>query len=361
MKSTAAKSMWLRDDVGRRDWIDVVKGVAIIMIVAYHVSLFLNSLGMDAAGVGRARIILDLFPMPAFFLISGLFHNRISGWSFADLWRRRLRQYLYLYVLWSVLRFLFYLVVPNVRADGAGASASDPLALLGILVWPISSYWFIYALFVFTLVLWLFRSVPPWVLVALALVASTLMSAGLISTGNVGWNRMIEYFVFFVIGAAFHRWIHSTVERTTPVTIVLSIAAFAAFAAAATLIPRVASIPGVAFLGQVLVVVAGFALATQVTRLKPLSWISYIGIRSLNIYLVHIFVIALIALPLSPVARWLDTLPGRGLIVILVVTAIVTALSIFVTRYLTRVSWLFVYPFGRSSAARTARAQKRSA
>lgn len=360
MKAITRSSLLLRDDVGRKDWIDVVKGVAIIMIVAYHVSLFLNSLGMDAAGVGRARIVLDLFPMPAFFLISGLFHNRITGWSFADLWRRRLRQYLYLYVLWSVLRFLFYLVAPNVREDGAGSSASDPLALLSILVWPISSYWFIYALFVFTLVLWVCRSLPVWALVALALVASTLMSAGLIDTDNVGWNRMIEYFVYFVIGAIFHRRIYSAVDRTTPLTIILSAAAFAAFVVIVVLFPRLSAIPGVAFLGQVLVVTAGFTLATRLTRLKPLGWISYIGVRSLNVYLVHIFVIALVSLPISPIADWLDTLPGRGLPVILLMTALVTALSILVTRYLTRVSWLFVYPFSRSPAERAARKAKRS-
>lgn len=359
MGNTRPASRWLRDDVGRRDWMDVVKGAAIIMIVAYHVSLFLNSLGMDAAGVGRARIVLDLFPMPAFFLISGLFQTRIQSWSFADLWRRRLRQYLYLYVVWSLLRFVFYLIVPNVRADGAGTAASDPLALLGILVWPISSYWFIYALFVFTLVLWASRVLPAWVLVAAALVASTLMSAGLIDTENVGWNRMIEYFVFFVLGATFQRRIHAAVERTTPLVIVGSIVAFAGFAAFATFVPRVAGIPGVAFIGQVLVVAAGFTLATRVARVRPLGWLSYIGVRSLNVYLVHIFVIALLAIGLSHIAGWLDTLPGRGLLVIGAMTAIVTALSIVITRYLTRVSWLFVYPFGRSAQARAARANAR--
>lgn len=342
----------LRDDVGKREWVDVVKGVAIIMIVAYHSSLFLNSVGVDAAGIGRARIVLDLFPMPAFFLISGLFHTRVPDWSFADLWRRRLRQYLYLYVLWSVLRFLFYVVVPNVRDDGAGGAANDPLALLLILVWPISSYWFIYALFVFTLALWAFRRLPPAVLIALSLAASVLMSSGLIDTGNVGWNRMIEYLVFFVAGAYLHRRVYTAVERIGPLGTVGAVLAFGAFAIAATVVPRAAGIPGVAFVGQVLAILAGFALARWLVRVRALSWLTYVGVRSLNIYLVHIYVIALLAVPLALIPGFLDALPGRGLIVIAIMTAVVTALSILATRYLTRVSWLFVYPFRGGTRAR---------
>ena len=101
----------LREGVGRREWVDFVKGTAIIMIVAYHTTLFLSSIGFDVAGIGRIKVILELFPMAAFFLITGTFHSRVGSWSFADVWRRRLRQYLYLYLLWSIIRFLFYVTL----------------------------------------------------------------------------------------------------------------------------------------------------------------------------------------------------------------------------------------------------------
>lgn len=357
---TRRRSLLVRDEVGRREWVDLVKGVAIIMIVAYHSSLFLNSVGIDAAGIGRARIVLDLFPMPAFFLISGLFHHRVREWTFADLWRRRLRQYLYLYVLWSVLRFVFYLVVPNVRADGAGEAANDPLALLLILVWPISSYWFIYALFVFTVVFWACRALPPWVLLGAALVASVLTSSGLLDTDNVGWNRMIEYLVFFVAGAYFHRRVYTAVERIGALGAIGVLFGFGAVAAAATAIPRLGGIPGVAFVGQVLALAAGFALATWLVRLRPLGWLGYVGVRSLNVYLVHIFVIALLVLPLALIPEVLDALPGRGLLVIAAMTAVVTALSIVLTRFLTRASWLFVYPFRSGVSLRPRRPARES-
>lgn len=342
------KELLLRPDVGKRDWVGFVKGAAIILIVAYHVTLFLNGIGFDAAGIGRAKLVLELFPMPAFFLISGMFHSRVGSWSFPDLWRRRLRQYLYLYVLWSVLRFVFYVVAPNVRSDGAGASARDPLALLGILVWPISSYWFIYALFIFSVVLWLFRKASPWVLLGLSGVLSVLSSSGILDVDNAGIDRMTEYLFFFAIGAYFHRRVYSWAERMRPWQAIAITGAFLGLAAVVTLVPSLAGVPGTALIGQMLAIATGFALAIYLVRLRWLGWVDYVGARSLNIYLVHVFVIALLAIPLAMYPQIDAVLPGRGLVLVFLLTAIVIVVSIVITRYATRVSWLFVYPFRRS-------------
>ena len=336
----------LRIDVGKREWVDFVKGTAIILIVAYHTTLFLTSIGFDAAGIGRLKVVLELFPMPAFFLITGVFHARLGQWTFAELWKRRLRQYLYLYVLWSVIRFVFYLVAPNVRSDGAGTTATNPLALLGILIWPISSYWFIYALFVFTLVLWLFRKAPPWVLLAIAVVLSVLSSSGILDARNVGINRMTEYLIFFTLGAYFNRRIFASVDGMRPWKAIALTAGFVGFAGIVTLLPILQRIPGTALIGQLLAIATGFALAYYLVHLVFLKWVVYIGLRTLNIYLVHVFVIAILVFPLTFLPG-LDDLPGRGLLLIGVLTTLVILLSILITRYLTRVSWLFVYPFAR--------------
>jgi uncharacterized membrane protein YcfT len=336
----------IRQGVGRREWVDFVKGTAIILIVAYHTTLFLSSIGFDVAGIGRVKVILELFPMAAFFVITGTFHSRVGSWSLADVWRRRLRQYLYLYVLWSVIRFLFYVVAPNVRSDGAGMTATNPLALLGILFWPISSYWFIYALFVFTAIFWLFRKLPPWVLISLSVVLSVLSSSGILDARNVGINRMAEYLVFFVVGAYLNRRIYSAVDSITPWKAIAITVGFGVFAVIVTLLPVLSRIPGIAFVGQVLAVGTGFALAFYLVHLRFLGWLVYVGVRTLNIYLVHLFVIAILVAGISLVPA-LNDLPGRGLLLTSAVTAAVVLLSILLTRYLTRVSWLFVYPFGR--------------
>ena len=102
-----------------------------------------------------------------------------------------------------------------------------------------------------------------------------------------------------------------------------------------------------ASLGQVLAIATGFALAYYLVRLAMLKWVLYVGVRTLNIYLVHVFVIAILVAPLTFLPQLDYLLPGRGLVLIAILTTLVVLLLILITRYLTRVSWLFVYPFGR--------------
>lgn len=346
-----ARELLLREPGSKREWVEVVKGVAIILIVAYHTTLFLTSIGIEPIGLGRIKLLLELFPMPAFFLISGMFHFRVPTWSLADTWRRRLRQYLYLYLLWSVIRFVFYLVAPNVRSDGAGATASDPLALLGVLIWPISSYWFILALFVFTLVLWLAKWVPMWILVTAAAVLSALSSSGLFDVSNVGWNRMSEYLVFFLVGAWLHRGIYASAETMRWYKLVVPIVALGVLVVAIFAVRGLLSVPGVATLGQVLAVVIGIGAAVYVVRLRPFGWLVYVGQRTLNIYLVHIFVIALISAGLALIPG-IDSSGRLGSLLTFAVAGVTVFLSIVITRYLTRISWLFVYPFGKKRGSR---------
>lgn len=323
---------------------DFVKGVAIMMVVLYHTMLFLRSIEYEGGGMGRAKIVLELFPMPAFFLIAGMFHFRVVRWSFADTWKRRLSGYLYLYIVWSVIRFAFYLIVPNVRStDGGGASATDPLALLGILVWPISSYWFIYALFVFTLLVWLGRKLPSWAQLTATAVISILFSTGLVDTYNVGWDRMGEYLVFFVAGVLLSHQLAVIVHKAKPWHVVALFVAFLAIAVPLAFIPIANRIPGVVLLGQVVSVAFGCAAAVYLVRVRQLSWVSYIGARSLNIYLLHVFVIAgLVALVQA--MPWLRVLPGRGFLVLFTVATLVVIICLLASKVLTRMKWLFVNP-----------------
>src|SRR3954454_16194295 len=176
--------------VGRKAWVDVAKGIAIFLVVAYHTSLYLENAGI----LGMPWILkapLELFPMPAFFLIAGLLSARTVGFAFGDLWRRRILPMLYLYVLWSVIRFAFYFVLPLGITDIGDLPADSPLSLGLILVWPSSSYWFLYALAIFTLAMWLLRALPVSLHIALAAVLSVLTTSGVIETHNVGWNRVL--------------------------------------------------------------------------------------------------------------------------------------------------------------------------
>ena len=106
---------------GRLAWLEPTKGVAMFMVVAYHVILYLQSAGVDAM-LGRARAAFELFPLPAFFLSPGC-SPRGRRSPFRALWRRRLLPILYLYVVFSVIRSL-HLSRPG---DGSASGRRRPL------------------------------------------------------------------------------------------------------------------------------------------------------------------------------------------------------------------------------------------
>lgn len=327
----------------RREWVDFAKGVAILMVVYYHTSLYLGDIGVENT-LGRIKIVFELFPMPLFFLVSGLFGSRITTWSFRDLWRRRLSPLLWLYVVWSVLRMVFYLVVPLANGGLGELPATDPLNLLLLFFWPSSSYWFIYGLFLFTLGAWLLRRVDHRVQVALSAVVGTLFTTGLINTTNVGWNRIGALFVFYLVGTLYSKRIIEFVEQkgaraflyVTPVFVLLSAVLF--------LFP-VRWVPFLGLAAQMAAVAMGILVSRALSRLRFLSFFTICGERSLHIYLLHLYVIVVcITLLRVILPEDRSAIGGFEIPLLLVVMALAVIMSLVITRYLSKIRWIYVPP-----------------
>ncbi|GAA1510486.1 peptidoglycan/LPS O-acetylase OafA/YrhL [Agromyces terreus] len=340
MTTESARRRLIEPETGKRAWVDFAKGAAIVMVVYYHTALYLQAAGIQGTP-WLVKAPLELFPMPAFFLIAGLFGNRLGTWAFADLWRRRLLPLLYLYVLWSVLRFAFYLVVPGVNGELGEFPATNPIGLLLIAVWPSSSYWFIYALFLFTLGVWLLRRVPPAVQVAAAAVLSAFVTSGILDANNVGWNRVGGLFVFFLVGALYSKRLFELVNRVRPWMLATAFAVFVAVVAGLILF-GLRAVPGGVLLGQVAAVAFGIMASTYLVRLRPLRFVSTLGATSLQIYLFHLYVIVVIAAIVAAlgleVPRWV------GICLQLVVMTIAIIVSFLLTRLTSRARWLYVPP-----------------
>lgn len=334
--ATAASSATTAD---RRSWLEPTKGLAMFMVVAYHVTLYLQSAGVDAV-LGRAKAAFELFPMPAFFLIAGMFAARHGQSSFRGLWRRRLVSLLYLYVLWSVIRTVFYFVVPGLNGELGEIPATDPLALPLILLWPSSSYWFLYALFLFTLFRWLIARLPDWVQLAGSGVVSTLFTSGLLDTQNIGWNRVGALFFFFVAGAVFAGRIRGGVARAGLVQ--LGLVAVVFVACTGLILLGLGWVPAVVLVGQSAAVAGGILLCARLAGLRPLRILGTLGTHSLKLYLLHLYIIVVaVALieQLEPAwPRWVDVLVQLGLVVVAV------AGSLGLARLTQRVRWLYMPP-----------------
>ncbi|MDJ0338191.1 acyltransferase family protein [Cryobacterium sp. PH31-O1] len=324
-----------------REWINFAKGAAIILVVLYHSSLFLNDLGL-AGSTPRLRLVLSYFPMPVFFFIAGLTARRMLTWTLTDLWRRRLLTLVYLYLLWSVIRVVFYLIVPHLR--GTERSPTDLLNIVLLPVWPTSSYWFIWALAMFTLLAWLLRKLPITVQIGLAGVMAILSTTpGVLDLDNVGWDRVVANFIFFIIAVYFPHATYRLAARVRVWHAAVLVVAYVGLAALLVLL-HLSRVPGLILLESAVAVAMGVALATLLVRVKWLNFFNTLGQYSFQIYLLHLFLVASGLALLAPFAEspWLAR---AGNVLPFLLATIVLVASLYLAKLLRRFSFLWVSPF----------------
>ena len=345
-------------------WSTPAKGLAIAMVVVFHATLYLKDAGVDVA-LGRGKVGLELYPMPAFFLVVGMAAASHRRLGLGALWWRRLAPLLYLYVLWSLIRTVFYLVVPGLGGGLGELSATDPRALALLLVWPSSSYWFLHALLIFTLVRWLVAPAPAWAQLVGSALVSTAFTSGLVATGDVGWDRVGGLFFFFTAGAVLAAPVKAAVARARPRH--LAALALAGLLVTGALLAGLRWLPLLVLLGQVVAVGFGaVACALLPTGPSPAALLrralSALGEETFTIYLIHLFLIV----PLAALVGAGDPSWSRGVGVAVQLALSAAALygSYLLARQVRRVRWLYLPPAwmlpARRPAARPAAASHTS-
>src|SRR5687768_13637587 len=104
---TSATSAVPSGDAMRLAWVDVAKGICIVLVVIMHATL---GTGEALGGEGFMHTLVAFskpFRIPDFFLLSGLFLGRVidRDWRlFAD---RRVVHFAYFYLLWVVIQSAF--------------------------------------------------------------------------------------------------------------------------------------------------------------------------------------------------------------------------------------------------------------
>ncbi len=129
----------------RADWVDVAKGLGIVLVVAGHAIDGLLGAGLaDRQGAwGQAFWLIYSFHMPLFFVLAGLFvQPRVSR----D--RRAFAQDIALRIVWP---YLLWSVLQLAVIDAMGGWVNRPAELDGwrvlALLWePTSQFWFLQAL-----------------------------------------------------------------------------------------------------------------------------------------------------------------------------------------------------------------------
>lgn len=183
----------------RLAWPDVAKGVSIIGVVLLHVCLAVPQ-GMDtlAAGINH---ILDPLRMPLFFLVSGFFSLKLLRYSFLDLLTKRLWFFLVPYTIWVPVELWFKFREYNMFHD---TPMPAPAVYLMHLIEARNMAWFLYALALFSFILWATRKLPTWAGIAVAFTPLLLLPwAG--DQHMIG--KAVMYLPVFILGARLRSFI----------------------------------------------------------------------------------------------------------------------------------------------------------
>ncbi|MEU4361786.1 acyltransferase family protein [Promicromonospora sp. NPDC023987] len=327
---------------GREIWIDAGRGLAVILVVLYHAARW-----FDVSAWEQVNDYVSSVRMPFFFMISGLLAYRVgaaaeTGSSWRTLWDRRLRLYLWVFVIWECVGTACYLIGFALRGTplGFGPMLRD---LLLSPVRPQFELWFIWALALFCVIARLLRSLDwRWHLLGAAVPSVIVLTDGF-DLGNIGWNGALKYYIFFVCGMNLRVLLLRFARTRWAVRAGLLLGW--ALMATVVEVAGLRSVVGVYFVLCAVGILAGVALGTFLARSAGLV---RIGSSTLSVYLGHTPVI-IVGSSLVFALIGSTVLPGvAGILAVPVAAAVAIALSWLVHRWTASgpLRYLYVAPEG---------------
>lgn len=291
----------------RETTLDAARGAGIILVVYGHV--LRGAIGSDLVPAGLPATLLAwsdyviyTFHMPLFFFLSGLHVCSSLRRAPERFIGAKIRTIAYPYLLWSVLQGGVQIVMSSRGANHP--FTRDDLLAIG---WrPFAQFWFLYALMLCMLAVWLAgRHVPTLARAPMpahtrgGLVASAVLALAIGATTQWGiLSTTLMNWPFFVAGIVasralpgwLERYSHRWVSAVTAALFVVAIA-FAHGRGSATSVWAIpAAFSGIALLLQLAYRHASFPAHT--------GWLAMVGYASMPIYLMHILVMACVRIVL---------------------------------------------------------------
>lgn len=267
---------------GRIVWIDAARGLAIVLVVLIHATDWIQETAIRIPGWVDVNEVLSTLRMPLFFACAGILAAKWVTASWGDLASRKVTFLLWVYLIWQPVGSLAALVAARFNGDDLtlvrmiGSLALTPLR-------PRFELWFLWALALFFVMARASARLPraPQIVVAAGL--SAVWFSALIPETNLGWDGSVKYYVFFLLGCYYRTILEGFVEHLGFEASLLLIGGWFLLASF-TYVSGLDEIVGVGLLVRVVGVAAGFALAL---RLQSVAVLSYLGSRTLPIYLAH--------------------------------------------------------------------------
>lgn len=259
----------------RKSWIDIAKGIGIVLVVYGHVArgLFNADIPLNYEVYKYIDKLIYAFHMPLFFFVSGyLYYFSIMKKSTFYVLKDKVRSILYLYAFWSLLHG----VVEVLMSDFTNGS----VAMVDVMtIWqPRAHFWFLYSLFlvfiIATIIYWVKKDYIFYVIFFLAI--SLYHYPEILEIGNVLY-WISPWLLYFTGGVAMARYMTFSNMR---IWIILVI--FLAIMAIGSSLSFIKASFGIA-----LVLLISRCLDSYAKGFIKSSMI-YLGQLSLPIYIIHV-------------------------------------------------------------------------
>jgi len=275
----------------RADWVDVAKGMGIVLVVFGHAVDGLLKAGIAEAGGGWAASYFAVytFHMPLFFLLAGLFVQARLAADAGGFVHTALVRIAWPYLLWSVIQLAVIGALGSVVNSPAELT---PWRVLSLVWEPTSQFWFLQALLVLHLAS---LCIVPRAGVATLLVVM-LVARGVDATVELPFLLALpaRFGLFYALGVAAGPLLRQAAQ-TLPRPRAAALAAAAGLVWAIAALPvwlagrshwNIAALPA-AFAGTL----AMLALSTFVRGGAARFWLT-LGQASMAIYVLHVLFVA---------------------------------------------------------------------
>jgi Predicted membrane protein len=305
------------DGAQRLLWLDVAKGLSILLVVLHHAQLAAASVDHGWHVFAQVSSLFKPVRMPLFFLVAGMVAARSMEMPLSSLLRGRIANLLYLYGLWTAISWIYYRHVDPTDGDYLLGRHYSQLATMWLI--PLSGQWFLWLLAIFHIFA---RVVAPMrsVTALLLICAMTQYWAETLDhLPHYSWRNALLYAPFFVAGQWYGRQIANWLPGRARMVFLTGVLCYGSlivlFGPEAILSAMASNIPG----SRLALSAAGLGVGLSVSVMISRSAIfrgplSHFGRNSLTIYLAHgillsICAISLAALSLPPLSYlWMTPL-----------------------------------------------------
>ncbi|MCD9029523.1 acyltransferase family protein [Luteimonas sp. BDR2-5] len=314
----------------RETWIDSVKGLTISLVALHHVFVGVReNIGVPAE-VSHWYAASTSIRMPLFFLVAGFFAAKSVQLPLRKFIDSKVLHFFYFYLVWGIV----YVVLRDGFASGVLGFIQN-----GFLKIILGSYlWFLYALSLSFIILRVTSRISPIIQIAIF----SAFSAQIIIFHQDSQNiilKTLKIYPFFLIGTYASEWIRNfAVISNWPQALGLGLGMILSYLAVGFF--------GLNSSAVLFYILAFFAIGTSLSSVYLLrnSFIgrmfSYIGERSLYIYLIHFIPAA----GFRVLAEKLGIRDAFSIVLLGTVVSIGLPIVIYNSLFKSRLKFLFVRP-----------------